>query len=86
MREVKRSYYRDGSFHKEVIYVPTDGQWTTEKPSKREGYVRRMTLNRYHILDESEYFPEDRLPIKFEWGYSHGPVPSDIVRNNRCSV
>lgn len=86
MCEVKRSYYRDGSFHEEVIYVPTDGQWTTEKPSKREGYVRRMTLSRYNVIDESEYFPEDRLPIKFEWGYSRGPVPSDIIRNNRCSV
>lgn len=86
MHKVKRSYYKDRSFHKEVIYVPVDGQWTTEKPSKREGYVRRMTLDMYRVLDDSEYFPEDRLPIQFEWGYSHGPVPSDIIRNNRCSV
>ena len=86
MREVKRSYYRDGSFHTEVIYVPTDGQWTTEKPSKKEGYVRRITLNRYNIIDDTEYFPEDRLPIKFEWGYSQCMIPADIRRNKKYSV
>lgn len=86
MYEVKRSYYKNRSFHNEVIYVPTDGQWTTEKPSKREGYVRRILLNRYKIIDDSEYFPEDRLPIQYEWGYSQGPIPADIRRNKRCSI
>lgn len=86
MIKVKRSYYKDRSFHTEVIYVTTNGQWTTEKPSRREGYVRRITTDIRRVLDVSEYFPEDRLPIKFEWGYSHGPIPSDIIRNNRCSV
>lgn len=86
MREVKRSYYRDGSFHEEVIYIPTDGQWTTEKPSKKEGYVRRITLDRYRIIDDTEYFPDDRLPIEFKWGYSQGIIPSDVMRNNKCYV
>ena len=86
MCEVKRSYYKDRSFHEEVIYVPTDGQWTTEKPSKREGYVHRITLDIHRIIDVSEYFPEDRLPVKFEWGYSHGPIPSDVTRSKKCSV
>lgn len=86
MREVKRSYYRDGSFHTEVIYVPTDGQWTTEKPSKKEGYVRRIIMDRYNIIDDTEYFPEDSLPIQFEWGYSQGMIPADSRRNKKCSV
>lgn len=70
MREVIRTFYKDKGFHKEVIYVPTDGQWTTEKPSKKKGYVRRITLDRYNIIDDTEYFPEDSLPIQFKWGYS----------------
>lgn len=86
MHKVKRSYYRNRSFHTEVIYVPTDGQWTTEKPSKKEGYVHRITLNRYNIVDDSEYFPEDRLPIQFKWGYSQGMIPADVRRNKKCSV
>lgn len=86
MLEIKRSYYKDRGFHTEVIYVPTDGQWTTEKPSKKEGYVRRVTLDRCGIIDDSEYFPEDMLPIKFEWGYSQGMIPADTKRNKKCSV
>lgn len=86
MHEVKRTYYRNGRFHEEVIYVPTDGQWTTEKPSEKEGYVHRITMNRYNIINDSEYFPEDRLPIQYEWGYSQGTIPSDVIRNKRCSV
>ncbi len=86
MRAVKRTYYKDKKFHAEIIYVSTDGSWTTEKPSKKEGYVRRITLNRYNIIDVSEYFPEDRLPIMFEWGYSQGMIPADIRRNKKCSV
>lgn len=86
MREVKRSYYMNKSFHEEVLYVPEDSTWTTEKPSEREGYVHRITFNGCRVIDESEYFPEDRLPVLFEWGYSHGPIPSDITRSKRCSV
>ena len=87
MREVKRSYYENGSFHEEIFYIPNDSTWTTEKPSRREGYVRRITFNNENrVIDDSEYFPEDSLPVKFEWGYSHGPIPSDVTRNNRCSV
>lgn len=84
--EIKRSYYKNGSFHKEIIYVPIDGMWITEKSSKKEGYVQRILLNRYKIIDVSEYFPEDRLPIQFEWGYSQGLIPADIRRNKRCSI
>lgn len=86
MHEVKRSYYKDGGFHKEVIYISADGRWVTEEPSKRKGYVRRIFLDRYKIIDELEYFPEDMLPIKFEWGYSQGFIPSDVKRNKRCSI
>lgn len=86
MHEIKRSLYKNGSFHEEIIYVPVDGMWTTEKPSKKEGYVHRILLNRYKIIDESDYFPEDRLPIQFEWGYSQGSIPADVRRNKRCSV
>lgn len=86
MIEVKRSYYENGSFHKEVVYMPIGSIWTTEEPSRREGYVRRITLYSNRVIDDSEYFPEDRLPVKFEWGYSHGPIPSDVTRNKRCSV
>ena len=86
MRKVERSYYKNKSFHEEVLYVSEDSLWTTEKPSKREGYVRRLTFNGCNVIDESEYFPEDRLPVLFEWGYSHGLIPSDIRRNKKCSV
>lgn len=86
MRKIKRSYYENGSFNEEVVYMPDDSLWTTEEPSEREGYVHRITFNRYEIIDESEYFPEDRLPVQFEWGYSQGPIPADVIRNNRCSV
>ena len=86
MRKVKRSYYKNRSFHEEVLYIPEDSTWTTEKPSYREGYVRRLTFNRCRLIDDSEYFPEDKLPIQFEWGYSRGLIPSDITRNKRCSV
>lgn len=86
MREVIRTFYKDKGFHKEVIYVPTDGQWTTEKPSKKKGYVHRITLDRYSVIDDTEYFPEDSLPIQFKWGYSQGMIPADIRRNKKCSV
>lgn len=86
MRAVKRSYYKNRSFHKEILYIPEDSTWTTEKPSVREGYVRRLTFNKSGVIDDSEYFPEDRLPVQFEWGYSRGPIPSDVTRNKRCSV
>lgn len=86
MRKVKRSVYINRSFHEEILYIPEDSTWTDEKPSKREGYVRRLTYSGHGVIDDSEYFPEDRLPIQFEWGYSHGPIPSDITRSKRCSV
>ena len=87
MHKVKRSYYKNRSFHEEILYIPEDSTWTTEKPSYREGYVRRLTFNnKSMVIDESEYFPEDRLPVKFEWGYSHGPIPSDVTRSRKCSV
>lgn len=86
MHKVKRSYYAYGSFHEEVIYVPTDGNWTTEEPSKKKDYVRRVILNEHSIIDVSEYFPESKLPIQFEWGYSQGFIPADVKRNKRCSV
>ena len=84
--KVKRSYYKNRSFHKEVLFIPEGSWWTAEKPSKREGYVRRMRCCRYGIIEESEFFPDDRLPIQFEWGYSQGPIPADVIRNKRCSV
>lgn len=86
MYKVKRFYYANGSFHEEVIYVPTGGKWTTEEPSKKKDYIRRTTLDEHNIIDVSEYFPEDKLPIQFEWGYSQGPIPADVRRNKRCSV
>lgn len=86
MHKVKRTVYKNKSFHQEYIYIPEDSIWTTEKPSRREGYIRRITFNKNRVINDSEYFPEDRLPVKFEWGYSYGPIPSDITRNKRCSV
>lgn len=87
MRKVKRSYYMNRSFHKEILFIPEGSTWTTEKPSIRDGYVRRLTFNnKNRVIDDSEYFPEDRLPVQFEWGFSRGPIPSDVTRNKRCSV
>lgn len=60
--------------------------WWTEKPSPRKGFIRRVWIvDDVASPDYYDYFPQDQLPVKFDWGLSQGSLPADVSRNKNCS-
>lgn len=86
MKEVTRTRYEDGRLLQEHIVVGDRENWWTEKLSPRKGFIRRVWIvNGVADPDYFDYFPQDQLPVKYDWGLSQGPLPADVSRNKTCS-
>lgn len=85
-RQVLRSYYKDGKLHRECLTIGRNENWWTEKLSPRKGFIRRIWfINDTADPDYFEYFPQDQLPVKYDWGLSQGPLPADVSRSKNCT-